>query len=53
MRGYEVPGGGESVAPGGPWHQGEAYPEHPSTLHSAEVEEHNWFGSKVLEDPSR
>jgi hypothetical protein len=53
MRGYEVSGGGESVAPGGTWHQGEAYPEHPSTLHSAEVEEHNWFGSYELKEPGR
>ena len=53
MRRYELSGGEETVAPGGPWRTGVAYPQLPATIRSAEIEPPKWFGSYELKGPGR
>ena len=53
IRGYSVGGGGESVSESLPWHQGEAYPEQPSTIRSEEIKPHFWVGSYEVKEPGR
>jgi hypothetical protein len=53
MRGYALSGGEETVAPGGPWRTGVAYPQLPATIRGAEIEPPKWFGSYELRQPGR
>jgi hypothetical protein len=54
VRGYEMSGGGETVAPGGAVADGRRLPRTPpSTIRSAEIEPPRSFGSYELGEPGR